>query len=78
VRVTRSDHGFEVDGSSDGRGAWLCRTAASIALVDRTCLEQALVRRAFGRAWKRTLGEAEEQALREQLARVDDEHPDAH
>jgi predicted RNA-binding protein YlxR (DUF448 family) len=73
-----SAQGCVVGGPSDGRGAWLCRATDSNESLDGGCLEQALARRAFGRAWKRTLGDAEEQALREQVARVDDEDPDAH
>jgi predicted RNA-binding protein YlxR (DUF448 family) len=79
VRVTSSPHGgVVVDGASDGRGAWLCRATTPIGRVDAACRDQALARRAFERAWKRPLGAADQQALREQVARDDDEDPDAH
>jgi len=42
--------------TAPGRGAWLCRGQA-------TCLQQAIKRRGFERAWKRPLGAAEQKSL---------------
>ena len=59
VRVTRGAPGdgsaddgvhVEVDGPSRGRGAWLCRDSLD------ACLELALRRRGFDRAWRRRSG----------------------
>jgi predicted RNA-binding protein YlxR (DUF448 family) len=52
VRVTASSAGIVVDGASNGRGAWLCRGARPGDVVDRSCLDTALARRAFSRAWR--------------------------
>jgi len=82
VRVTGSDVGIVVDGASDGRGAWLCRDAAAAAggWAATACLDAALSRRAFARAWKRDVGVDDEHAIRERVGRGadGDEHPDAH
>jgi len=80
VRVTRSDAGIVVDGASDGRGAWLCRAGADGDLVDAACLDAALSRRAFARAWRSDVGADDEQTIRELVGRGagGDEHPDAH
>jgi predicted RNA-binding protein YlxR (DUF448 family) len=79
VRVTNSDRGVVVGGASDGRGAWLCRGPGG-AVVEASCLETALSRRAFARAWKRDLDPGDEDAIRELVGRrtdVDD-RPNAH
>ena len=80
VRVTRSDAGIIVDGPSDGRGAWLCRGTASGELASPTCVEAALSRRAFARAWRREVDAEDERAISEQVGRRagGNEHPDAH
>ena len=57
VRLTRVDGRTTVDGVSNGRGAWLCRTDGDGgAIVDVQCLDQALRKRAFGKAWRTSLG----------------------
>jgi predicted RNA-binding protein YlxR (DUF448 family) len=80
VRVTRSDLGIAVGGASAGRGAWLCRGADGEELVDAACLEAAVSRRAFARAWKRDVDAGDEQAIRELVGWHADGHghPDAH
>ena len=80
MRVTKSDVGIGADGASVGRGAWLCRATTVGDLVAAECLDAALSRRAFARAWKREVGVDDEQAIRERVGiPVDaDEHPDAH
>jgi predicted RNA-binding protein YlxR (DUF448 family) len=62
-----------VDGPSDGRGAWLCRDDGSAGAVDPSCLDTALARRAFGRAWRVELDNDDEHAIRTGLAGGDDE-----
>ncbi len=80
VRVTSSDAGIVFDGSSDGRGAWLCRAASGDGIVAAGCVDAALSRRAFARAWKRDVSASDEKAINELAGRVagDEEHPDAH
>jgi predicted RNA-binding protein YlxR (DUF448 family) len=79
VRVTNSDRGLVVGGASDGRGAWLCRGTDG-GLVDASCLDVALSRRAFARAWKRDLEPGDEDAIRELVGRRTDgdDRPNAH
>jgi predicted RNA-binding protein YlxR (DUF448 family) len=79
VRLTRSAVGIVVGGASDGRGAWLCRDTSTADPVVASCLETALARRAFARAWKRDVGVEDEQKIRELVGRRVDhgEHPDA-
>jgi predicted RNA-binding protein YlxR (DUF448 family) len=80
VRLTSAGDGVvAVGGASDGRGAWLCR-GDNAAPVVPTCLESALSRRAFARAWRRDVTDRDEVAIRERLGRMvaGDEHPDAH
>lgn len=67
VRITRSAHGIAVDGASDGRGAWLCRTASGDG-VETACLDAAIAKRAFARAWKGAVTSAEMDTIRERLA----------
>jgi predicted RNA-binding protein YlxR (DUF448 family) len=78
VRVTSSERGLVVDGASDGRGAWLCRGDGG-SLVDASCLDVALSRKAFARAWRRDLDAEDERAIRSLVGRrADDERrPDA-
>jgi predicted RNA-binding protein YlxR (DUF448 family) len=52
VRVTATPTGVVVDGPSAGRGAWLCRSTEQRTLVVIGCLEAAIARRAFARAWR--------------------------
>jgi predicted RNA-binding protein YlxR (DUF448 family) len=84
VRVTSAGDGLvAVDGASDGRGAWLCRDGDAAAVAS-ACLESALSRRAFARAWRREITGRDQVAIRECLGRLaagdeyGDEHPDAH
>jgi predicted RNA-binding protein YlxR (DUF448 family) len=78
VRVTSSGRGVVVDGASDGRGAWLCRGVDG-ALVDASCLDVAVSRKAFARAWRRDLDADDDRAIRALVGRrADDERrPDA-
>ena len=80
VRVTRSDVGVVVDGPSDGRGAWLCRSIAVGEIASTACVDAALSRRAFARAWRRDVDADDERAISELAGRGagGDEHPDAH
>jgi predicted RNA-binding protein YlxR (DUF448 family) len=66
VRLTRAADRTVVDGVSDGRGAWLCRGVADgESLVDPQCLEHALRKRAFNKAWRTTIGSDQELEIRE-------------
>jgi predicted RNA-binding protein YlxR (DUF448 family) len=80
VRVTRSDAGIVVDGPSDGRGAWLCRGTVAGEIAAAACVDAALSRRAFARAWRRDVDAHDERAISELVGRAadGDEHPDAH
>jgi predicted RNA-binding protein YlxR (DUF448 family) len=80
VRVTRSTAGIVVDGSSDGRGAWLCRAAGTDRIAASKCVDAALSRRAFARAWRSEVTSSDEAAINELLGpRAErDEDPDAH
>jgi predicted RNA-binding protein YlxR (DUF448 family) len=80
VRVTSTDDGIEVDGPSDGRGAWLCRATDGATVAAARCVDSALARGGFGRAWRRVVTSADEATLDELLGpRAErDEHPDAH
>jgi predicted RNA-binding protein YlxR (DUF448 family) len=75
VRITRSAAGIGVDGASDGRGAWVCRSSHSGELVDAACLDAAIGRRAFARAWRSEVTPDDEAAIRESCA-SDVEHED--
>jgi predicted RNA-binding protein YlxR (DUF448 family) len=63
VRVTRTDHGIVVGGPSDGRGAWLCRGTDGRPTV--ACVDAALARHGFERAWRSGLDVVEAQTIRE-------------
>jgi predicted RNA-binding protein YlxR (DUF448 family) len=66
VRVTSSAAGdVVVDGASMGRGAWLCRGDETV--VATTCLDAALAKRAFARAWRSDVPAELERRLRVQL-----------
>src|SRR3954447_21712093 len=70
VRLTRAAGRTTVDGVSDGRGAWLCRSrtadqTAEGSLVQRQCLDDALRKRAFNKAWRTTIGPDDELEIRE-------------
>jgi predicted RNA-binding protein YlxR (DUF448 family) len=80
VRVTKSDTGIVVDGPSDGRGAWLCRGTAPGEIAAAVCVDAALSRRAFARAWRRDVDAGDERAISDLVGRAadGDEHPDAH
>ncbi|WP_394944382.1 YlxR family protein [uncultured Ilumatobacter sp.] len=51
VRITRSPSGITVDGSSSGRGAWICRDQRNDGVAGE-CLDTAITQRAFARAWR--------------------------
>jgi predicted RNA-binding protein YlxR (DUF448 family) len=66
VRLTRAAGRTTVDGVSNGRGAWLCRVQdAGGCVVRAECLDQALRKRAFGKAWRTSIGQADEDEIRE-------------
>ncbi len=69
-----------VDGPSNGRGAWLCRSIAVGEIASTACVDAALSRRAFARAWRRDVDADDERAISELAGRGagGDEHPDAH
>jgi predicted RNA-binding protein YlxR (DUF448 family) len=62
VRITRTESDVVVDGPSSGRGAWLCRNSSSDRekneqrQVVGECLEAAITKRAFARAWRTDIG----------------------
>lgn len=64
VRITASARGITVDGASDGRGAWLCRSATD-GRADTECLDAAIDKRAFARAWRRGVTDDEQRAIRD-------------
>ena len=74
VRLTRAAGRTTVDGVSNGRGAWLCRSRTADQTVDQTaegsvvdgqCLDDALRKRAFNKAWRTTIGSDDELEIRE-------------
>ena len=70
VRLTRAAGRTTVDGVSNGRGAWLCRSrttdpTAAQAVVDGQCLDDALRKRAFNKAWRTTIGSDDELEIRD-------------
>jgi predicted RNA-binding protein YlxR (DUF448 family) len=69
-----------VDGPSHGRGAWLCRGSGAGEIAASRCVDAALSRRAFARAWRRDVSADDERAISELVGRSADrdEHPDAH
>jgi predicted RNA-binding protein YlxR (DUF448 family) len=69
-----------VDGPSSGRGAWLCRGFEAGEIAAARCVDTALARRAFARAWRREVSADDERAISELVGRRadGDEHPDAH
>jgi len=63
VRVTRTADGrLTVSGPPTGRGAWLCR--GTDELVATGCMDEAVRRRAFARAFRAPVDEAAIEALR--------------
>jgi predicted RNA-binding protein YlxR (DUF448 family) len=56
--------GIVVDGASDGRGAWVCRSSAGPDLVETQCLDAAIARRAFARAWRVEVTPDDERQIR--------------
>ncbi len=80
VRITRVSGHIVVGGVSNGRGAWLCRAAGSApSVVESDCLDHALRKRAFDKAWRTTLGPDGEREIREMCGGGgrDGDHPDA-
>ncbi|HUS43346.1 MAG TPA: hypothetical protein VMY16_11840, partial [Ilumatobacteraceae bacterium] len=69
MRITMADGGVVVDGPSDGRGAWLCRSVAAGEIAAAACLDAALSRRSFARAWRRDVGVDDERAISELVGR---------
>ncbi|MFK8022524.1 MAG: YlxR family protein [Ilumatobacter sp.] len=69
VRVTRSADGIAVDGASCGRGAWLCRDVDDARTVVAECLDRAISRGQFARAWRGAVERHEVEALRDSLRR---------
>ncbi len=77
MRLTRSAEGVvAADGASSGRGAWLCRGGDGDELVVEQCLETALARRAFARAWRRDVDAGDEAAIRARVGRAADRDGD--
>lgn len=75
MRVTKSAAGIIVDGASDGRGAWVCRGSGGTGRVEAECLDAAITRRAFARAWRVELTPDDVRAVRERCnGDVDDEN----
>lgn len=67
MRITLANDGDLVaDGTSSGRGAWLCRSAGDEVVVP-DCLDRALTKRAFARAWRTDVPADIEHRLRELL-----------
>jgi predicted RNA-binding protein YlxR (DUF448 family) len=57
--------GIVVDGASDGRGAWVCRSSGGKGRVEAACLDAAITRRAFPRAWRVEVTPDDVRAIRE-------------
>jgi predicted RNA-binding protein YlxR (DUF448 family) len=77
VRVTKSAAGIVVDGASNGRGAWVCRSSGGTGRIEAECLDAAITRRAFARAWRVEVTPDDELAIRAQcgggIDHIDDE-----
>ena len=64
MRITNVAGDIEVDGPSNGRGAWICTDSATNGTtgskkkrqVAGECLETAIAKRAFARAWRTDIG----------------------
>jgi len=67
VRVTRAAGRIDVGGASNGRGAWLCRGSDGASAVELACLDAAVRRGAFAKAWRTRIGPDDEQAIRAEL-----------
>jgi predicted RNA-binding protein YlxR (DUF448 family) len=60
VRITCAAGDIVVDGPSAGRGAWICADSSIVGATTNTnnrqvageCLEAAITKRAFARAWR--------------------------
>jgi predicted RNA-binding protein YlxR (DUF448 family) len=75
VRVTKSVSGIVVDGASHGRGAWVCRSSTGDGRVEASCLDTAITRRAFARAWRVEVSPDDERQIRARCCGdVDDEN----
>ena len=68
MRLTRSPDGVVVNGSSNGRGAWLCRDDAHRHRIDEDCVAAAFRQRGFARAWRITIDGNDEHNIREHIA----------
>jgi predicted RNA-binding protein YlxR (DUF448 family) len=68
VRVTKSAAGIIVDGASDGRGAWVCRGSGATSRVETACLDAAITRHAFARAWRAEVTADDEWAIRQRCS----------
>ncbi len=69
MRLTRSADGIVADGSSDGRGAWVCRRDGAGTPVDDACLDAAFAKRGFARAWRCEITPEDERRIRALVAR---------
>lgn len=56
VRITNAAGDIEIDGPSRGRGAWICADKTTERQVAGECLETAITKRAFARAWRTDIG----------------------
>jgi predicted RNA-binding protein YlxR (DUF448 family) len=61
LRIVRTPEGIVAGGPSNGRGAWLCRHDG---VADPRCVETAIRRRAFQRAWRSSVEAGELDAMR--------------
>ncbi|WP_395152996.1 YlxR family protein [Ilumatobacter sp.] len=68
VRITRSPSGITVDGSSSGRGAWVCRDQRNGGVAGE-CLDTAITKRAFARAWRSDVSSDDITNIKEQSSR---------
>ncbi len=66
MRLTRVSGTIVVDGASNGRGAWLCRATGPVPgdTVVRGCLDAALGRKAFAKAWRSMVDADDEASIR--------------
>ena len=68
IRITRSFSGITVDGSSSGRGAWVCRDQRTHGVAGE-CLDTAITQRAFARAWRSDVSDDDITNIKEQASR---------
>ncbi|MDG1696147.1 MAG: YlxR family protein [Ilumatobacter sp.] len=56
MRITKAAGDIEIDGPSRGRGAWICADKTTERQVAVECLETAIAKQAFARAWRIDIG----------------------